>query len=274
MIVLIFAEEFMAADFTPSNWNELIQMLYDIPKDRDLNRYRSDYFYRGLADASWNLESSLMRLGGDYHKVEGALLRNFVKYAELGALPSDNFWVQLAIAQHHGLPTRLIDWTVSPQVALHFATAELEHYDKDGVIWCLDANRSRRDLPKEFWKILDDEYAYLFSAEMLKNIKSFREFDKYGQDKDFILFFEPPALDARIVTQGAILSVMPGVQTRLSDYLYRNPDLYQRIIIPGKLKWEIRDKLDQDYITERSLFPGLDGLSRWLKRRYGPGGIP
>ncbi len=273
MIVLIFAEEFMTADFTPSNWNELIQMLYDIPKDRDLNRYRSDYFYRGLGDASWSLESSLMRLGGDYHKVEGALLRNFVKYAELGALPSDNFWVQLAIAQHHGLPTRLIDWTVSPQVALHFATAELEHYEKDGVIWCLDANRSRRDLPKEFWKILDDEYAYLFSAEMLKNIKSFREFDKYGQDKDFILFFEPPALDARIVNQGAILSAMPGVQTRLSDYLHRNPDLYQRIIIPRELKWEIRDKLDQDYITERSLFPGLDGLSRWLKRRYGPGGI-
>jgi hypothetical protein len=54
----------------------------------------------------------------------------------------------------------------------------------------------------------------------------------------------------------------------LDRWLAHHPDLYRRVIIPAGLKWEVRDKLDQANITERVLFPGLDGLSRWLKRHY------
>lgn len=263
----------MNNDLIPSNWNELILLLYNIPKNKH-NRYRSSFAFRGLANKSWKLETSLQRLGGEYNALEGSLLRSFGKYAEPGTLPSNNWWARLAIAQHHGLPTRLLDWTSSPQVALHFATAELEHYDKDGVIWCVDVGASHQYLHKNLGEILIKEYAYLFSVEMLESTSSLKWFDSYGEVSEFVLFFEPPSLDGRIVNQKAILSIMPNSKWVLSDYLTKNPWLSQRIIIPKELKWEVRDKLDQDNITERSLFPGLDGLTRWLKRYYGPGGNP
>ena len=56
----------------------------------------------------------------------------------------------------------------------------------------------------------------------------------------------------------------------MHDWLANRPDLYFRIILPARLKWEVRDKLDQANITERVLLPGLGGLSRWLHRHYSP----
>jgi hypothetical protein len=88
-----------------------------------------------------------------------------------------------------------------------------------------------------------------------------------------VLFFEPPSIDDRIVNQFALFSIMSDPVSILDDWLINHPDVYRRIIIPATLKWEVRDKLDQANITERVLFPGLDGLANWLKRHYQPKSI-
>jgi hypothetical protein len=92
-------------------------------------------------------------------------------------------------------------------------------------------------------------------------------FDALAGD-DFMLFLEPPSLDERIVNQAALFSVMSSPAADFRQWVERYPESCRRIIVPASLKWEVRDKLDQSNITERVLFPGLDGMSRWLRRYY------
>lgn len=260
----------MKNDLPVKDWADLHRALYDIEKTEH-ERYRSNFVYRGVGDADWGLQTSLQRIGNHYADVEGPLLRSFLKYAGPNEIRSEALLYRLALAQHHGLPTRVLDWTTSPKVAAHFASWEEKDFDKDGAIWCVDVVQARALLPTSLARRLHEERAFLFSIEMLDEYRKLSEFDLLAEHAEFVLFFEPPSLDGRIVNQGAILSIMPGPGLDLKAFLETHESIYRRIIIPKKMKWELRDKLDQDNVTERMLFPGLDGTSRWLKRYYGLG---
>lgn len=257
-------------DIRVASWNELNDRLYQGAWKEPLRRFRSSYAFRGMSGPAHDLKTSLMRLGDGYDKQEGHLLRNFRKYARHNAVWGDSVWNWLALGQHHGLPTRLLDWTYSPYVALHFATEDVEQFGADGVIWCVDYIRSNAYLPERLKEILAEEGSDVFTNEMLSRAAdALPEFDRLAAD-EFVVFVEPPSLDERIVNQFALFALMSSPKARLDRWLAEHADCCQRLILPAVLKWEVRDKLDQANITERVLFPGLDGLSRWLKRYYTP----
>lgn len=202
-------------------------------------------------------------------RLELALLRNFRKYAHREGETTDSIWDWLALGQHRGLPTRLLDWTYSPLVALHFATENIAEAGEDGVVWCVNFAQANRLIPRRLKRLLDDEGSQTATVEMLNEFSTLREFDA-SAPKPFVIFLEPPALDARILNQLALFSLMSSPTARLDDWLAAHPGVGRRVRIPASLKWEIRDKLDQANVNERVLFPGLDGLSRWLTRYYMP----
>lgn len=256
------------------SWSDLHDRLFEDSWQESIGRFRSRFAFRGMACSGYGLETSLMRLGGEYARHEGHLLRNFRKYARHPGLTADSTWNWLALAQHHGLPTRLLDWTFSPLVALHIATENPEHFGEDGVVWCVDYVGARESLPRPLLEALEEEGSDVFTAEMLDRAAgSLRELEALGDGTPFPIFLEPPSLDERIVNQFALFALMSDATARLDYWLRDHSRLARRLILPAALKWEVRDKLDQANVTERVLYPGLDGLSRWLRRYYSPGAL-
>ena len=254
------------------SWLELQEELFAGSWNQELGRFRPSFAYRGVSDAGTDLSAALCRPDVDFTRHERSLLRAFGKYAHGGDVPSvcTTVWDWLALAQHHGLPTRLLDWTYSPYVALHFLTEDRAAWDRDGAVWCVDYRTTNALLPRRLRRQLTDEGADVFTAGMLAQAAAdLPAFDRLARHP-FVLFFEPPSLDARIVNQFALFSLMNGPARSLDAFLAGQRRGVRRLVLPARLKPEVRDKLDQANITERVLFPGLDGLSRWLRRYYTP----
>ena len=258
-------------DYEATSWEDLQRLLFQETWDERIGRFRSPFVYRGTRSKNYLLSTSIQRLGGNFSELEHHLLRNFRKYARESAVPDTaSVWDWLALGQHHGLPTRLLDWSYSPYVALHFATDDIENYDQDGIIWALNYVKAAEHLPSALREALHQEGSNVFTSELLAPVSDSLRNLASLQVEPFVLFLEPPSLDARIVHQYALFSLMSTADSVLHEWLESRPELYFRIIIPAALKWEVRDKLDQANITERVLLPGLGGLSRWLRRHYAP----
>ncbi|WP_049945498.1 FRG domain-containing protein [Candidatus Stoquefichus massiliensis] len=173
-----------------NSWNEFQDYVFLKSWNGDILRYRSNFIFRGLSHSNYNLQTSLQRVCGNNYNLEKALIRNFKKYASLEMNNTKNFWEIISLGQHHGLPTRLLDWTFSPFVALHFATENFQHYDCDGAIWCLDFVKCIDYLPTKLKSALTFENANTFSVDLLyEKVKDLKELSKLEDSKQpFILF--------------------------------------------------------------------------------------
>ena len=255
---------------TVSSWREFNDAVAEAGAARDGDGHaHSSLVFRGLARSTYSNRSSLARLGDGSAQLEPHLIRNFRKYAHREQ-PGPTLWDWLSLAQHHGLPTRLLDWTFSPFVAAHFATASAS--DVEAVVWAVDCAAAHRLLPAGLRGALDEEGALVFTTEILaEHAPTLEALDACSGAGPFVLFFEPPSLDDRIVNQSAVLSALSDATASMDDWLHEHPELWHAWRITPEAKAEIRGRLDQGGVTERVLMPGLDGLAAWLRRYYAPG---
>jgi hypothetical protein len=251
---------------------ELLDQVTPEEPDPRTGRRRDPTVYRGSSDGHAPLLTTLASLGGKEHphskvELEAHLLRNFIRYSRPHLSPAPvNEWELLVTAQHHGLPTRLLDWTYSPLVAAHFATRGTRG-DRDRAVWRLDWQRVHRafDLPELALLIQDLEG--MFGAE-----PRFTPWVLAAGEgvPEFACMLEPPSLDARIVVQAAVFTLCSDVRRPFDAFLASHglEDALTRYLIPAAEVGRIRDQLDLAAVDERRLFPDIDGVAAHLRRYY------
>ena len=243
-----------------------LEYLKTLETHESLLRERETYYYRGQADAGWQLIPTFLRcLAGTKtqaaaaHKIEERLLRHFRSRAHMflpDALVQENEWSILSwwmLMQHHSCPTRLLDWTMSPYVATYFAVERLS--ERDGAVWFFPAEPLARFAEKRGGPLSELEAGTCFLCPV-------NEPAVYPISAEY----ETPRSVAQqsVFTVGSVATVNHDGMIRST--LFPNTDELPayKIVIPARLKMEFLHRLRQMNISAATLFPGADGLGRSL----------
>lgn len=221
------------------------------------------WLFRGQADATWGLETSLFRLFNDLQHVlasthdaldkdeyEKCLVERFQANAHrfLSWLPeSDNVLEWLAIMQHYGAPSRLLDLTQSPHIATYFA---LEALTCDCAVFAINHKRLEE---------LDDS---------VLEVDNYRTRILEGLTNTFLRPYEPRMTNDRLAAQQGVFLVpsnnSKSVDWMLGEYGSGGKQCI-KFVIPAILRKEGLQRLRRMNISAGTLFPGIDGFCRSLR---------
>ena len=229
---------------TPLNWANYKAMVLSLDEN--------DFIFRGQA-GTWRLRTSFHRNGRfDLNRYEvedvNQLTRYFSAISSHVFNPSDprEHGALLSLAQHHGYPTPLLDWTASPFIAAFFAFDDVHNHDSDSVrVFAL--NRKKWGLDTPFALSIDHPELSLSVYEMM------------------------PIENDRMIPQQSItmFSNVDDIEQFISYFENKNGENYLTIFEMPKSERDIAmNELRKMGITYGSLFPGLDGACRELKEKY------
>jgi len=219
-----------------------------------------DYIFRGHADKGWELKPRIARFESRlklihnlaeniFYAEEKNIIEKFRKEYNESGKRADNLLETLMVGRHCGLPTRLLDWTHKPLVALFFAVSDC--WERDSIVWCF--------YPRP--QTIDNKDITLEQIREIENQNIAK--------RDQIYFLEPPNYlkedIPRIKNQEACFTF----HTRSFKCIqklrnYSSDSDLQKIIIKKEHKCHILSELDNIDINNARLFPGLDGMCKDL----------
>ena len=233
--------------FRLNSWDKFLSLITRPPY--------SNWAFRGERDERWPLFSSLSRYlrafsvhRDAWPEQENRILRIFKRKAhqflDKPPDPDDDFqW--LALMQHHGAPTRLIDFTWSPYVAAFFA---LERTRTDGVVWAMNKVRIDTGRPRMDPRVAGNFHRY------------------FQSHRRFIWMGEPHTMNRRLIAQSGTFAV-PGLLDLPVEEILASQDqenIMAKIVLNNSVREVAMRELYRMNITHATLFPDLDGLAKSL----------
>ncbi len=254
----------MSTDLEISSWHHFSSIVGRLDVGDPL---KTAYAFRGQADASWELEPTLLRLlrhmqlsEKEALDVEQRCLNEFKSQAHLHIAPNilsttPDTVSRWTLMQQHGAPTRLLDWCGSMYVAAYFAVTG--HLDSPGAVWIVNISTVKR--------VMKEKYGELDYPSTVGRIET-----HFLQDgaPSVLHFAGRLTKTARMVAQQGSFSVCRNLLSShgeiLRDTMPEESEkvLFIKLVIPSPLKNDFLRNLRKMNITANSLFPGLDGLGK------------
>lgn len=223
------------------------------------------------------LERACLEIDGTLDKAmprEVAIVREFMRRAHhyLPDTPGPDDWIEwLALMQHHGAPTRLLDWTYSLQVAAHFALTHVSReLGADLAIWMVNTE----------WCLESSVQACGDAGQPVSALcmRAFRRDTDPGASKELLLGFLPPCvwpispfrLNERLTLQKGLFLAPADVRKSFVVNLtalpeHENPSNLVCLVLKHSEIAQLGKELYDSNVTEATLFPGLDGFARSLR---------
>jgi hypothetical protein len=236
----------------------------------------NNYIYRGHASATWRLESTLERLIGEQWSKESAdkfeqySLQTFQSKYHLydhENIEPESKLAWLSLMQHYGVPTRLLDFTLSPFVALYFAIEAYDHRGGDDLaIFSIDYS-SFMERSVNYIREKDNSFIETRESVATRQDEVFTEIvDRFSYDIAWVT--EPRQLNVRLDRQSGcfLLSGNRGIKIEelLNSPVYCDCD-FTKYTVSGSLYEQLFALLRKMNITSKSIYGDLQGLAKSLR---------
>lgn len=253
--------------------------------------YTPRFIYRGHGNhADYKLIPGIFRwkqistghYSSEYAQLEHNILYDFISEAcrFMPNISDDNICEWLEVAQHFGVPTRLLDFTQNPLVALYFACSDLQ--DINASVYIINETAYNKVFFGENALVLATKSQYYISKIITDEViwQNYLSHD----DPQYIQYpwiYKPYYLEERMTTQSSIFMLWGAQRQELTYFMKpeywmsneNNPNnkeigIIYYILIPGNKKAEILKQLNLFGINEKFIYPGLDGVGRFIKKKY------
>lgn len=247
----------MLCELAVDNIGTYVDVLTQIDAEQ---QYRM--WFRGQSDYSWGLVPSVQRKDGMGKNYEQYISTNFMIHTmRLNPNAPQQYdrasW--LTLMQHYGLPTRLLDWSESPLVALYFALSGDEDAKTDAAVWVLNPMKLNK-------KVGYGEYVPPISYDSLRGDLegAFSDHDKDDYElQNRIIACHGVGCDLRMYVQQSDFTIHSTTE-RLDQILKLDEscDYFYKICIPQKIRKKLLVQLDAMGFHESSIYPDMEHIAK------------